>query len=68
MTKKPKITQQKTISLPARVTKEAHEVTPDLCEMYAKELGLLIPISRTDAISRAVLEAVTRRKEMAVAE
>lgn len=60
--KKQKTIIHKAGSRPARVTDAAHEATSKLCEFYARELGLT-SISRTDAISRAVLEAVTRRVE-----
>ena len=53
-------------SRPARVTDAAHEATSRLCEFYAKELGLT-SVSRTDAISRAVLEAISRRQPETVA-
>lgn len=63
---KNKILPHKAGSRPARVTDAAHEATVKLCEFYAKELGLT-SVSRTDAISRAVLEAVSRRLPESVA-
>lgn len=64
--KNKKITEIVVVSRPARVTDEAHKVTPLLCELYAKELGIS-SISRTDAISRAVKEAIARRTEAVAA-
>lgn len=60
--KNKKITEIVVVSRPARVTDEAHKVTPLLCELYARELGIT-SISRTDAISMAVKEAIARRSE-----
>lgn len=64
--RKQKTLVHKAGSRPARVTDAAHEATIKLCEYYAKELGLT-SVSRTDAISRAVLEAVKRRQTKSVA-
>lgn len=52
---------------PARITEAAHKAVWELCDIYAEEAGLP-KVSVTDAISKAIFEAIAKRKEAELPE